>query len=279
MRAVGGSVMSVPTVPNHQGFNTPAPGPAHPNNGDENLTVPCGARFVGNFHRTLPHNQWGEIADANQYNLLVYGLTGPQSEAALLIEQIAKGATDSAGLAAPLTGRANERLLPLPSSLTMPPAPKVQGASIGAEMVELYWMALLRDLSFAEFAGNPLVDQASADIAAAFNSTAHDTRPDPGEPQPKLDFPSADGHTASISSKTLFRCGLPGEDQGPNVSQFFLKNIRYGAQYIDQRVQPYKSADGNPRRDYLSDRGRLARRAEPRPRSSRTALWVVPAGT
>jgi uncharacterized protein GlcG (DUF336 family) len=48
----------------------------------------------------------------------------------------------------------------------------------------------------------------------------------------------------------LFRCGLLGEDKGPNVSQFFLHDIAYGAQFIVQKIRPYRSG-----RNFLTNHG------------------------
>lgn len=44
-----------------------------------------------------------------------------------------------------------------------------------------------------------------------------------------------------IRPQTLFRCGLLGEQHGPLISQFFIRDIPYGTQRIDQSQVPYKT--------------------------------------
>src|SRR4051794_25571379 len=115
-----------------------------------------------------------------------------------------------------------------------------------------YWMAILRDVSFADFAGSPRVDAAIDDLRKAFQAAlASDPHDHFGELQLGTDLPMRPAGALDISLRTLFRCGLPGDDKGPIVSQFFLRNFRYGAQFIDQRVQPFKSAGGNLSKDFL----------------------------
>jgi len=243
--------MSCPPVPHHQGYGTPTQ-PSHANNQDEAITTGVGAQYIGNFHKTLPHNEYGEIKVPADYVHLRDALLAPQAAAPGLVDNVPRAFANSHGFVAPLTGRANERLMPQPDSLYMDPAPKVLGPSIAAELVELYWMALLRDISFAEFSTNSLVGSAIADISTAFQAAVDsDPNVDIGKLQTKTDVPEGAPGKVDIRLETLFRCGLPGENKGPIVSQFFLKNFRYGAQYIDQRVQPYASTGNDVSKDYL----------------------------
>lgn len=201
--------------------------------------------FIGSFHKTLPHNEYGEVAPADFIQLLD-ALSAPPADAARLVDAVPSGVADSAGFASPLAGRANERLLPQATSVEMGPAPGVLHASTAAELVELYWMALLRDLPFASFGQNALVAEAIQDLQTAFGAALDsDVNQDLGKLQLLEDLPEKAGQL-DLTLQTLFRCGLPGEDKGPIVSQFFLHGVRYGTQYIDQRVQPFKAGE-----DYL----------------------------
>jgi hypothetical protein len=128
----------------------------------------------------------------------------------------------------------------------MPPAPKVLAATTAAEMTELYWMALLRDVGFDQFDSSPIVATASAEINDKFKQAVND-KADAGHLKTGVDVPGPVGKLATITPQNIFRLGLPGEEIGPLVSQFFVRNVSFGTQVIDQMQSPYK-AD----RDYLT---------------------------
>jgi hypothetical protein len=111
----------------------------------------------------------------------------------------------------------------------MPPAPRIDSAEAAAEMAELYWMALLRDVRFTDFAAN-------ADVAAAAASLSGFS-----------DFrgPKSGG---LVTPGTLFRGFTPGDLAGPYVSQFLLKPVNFGTLRIGQRQ---RTAVAN--QDYLID--------------------------
>ena len=213
------------------------------NNGDTHLKVQIGSEEVvgiGSFHKTLPHNEYGEV-DKAAFRRLVKATkdnTNPPFGA------VPKGdfeppATDTAPLTNPRAGLAKDRLAQEPSLYTMPPAPCVLSNATAAEMTELYWMALLRDVPFDEFGTHADVGAAATEVDQRFASTTGST----GNPtllQTGIDVPGHDGARAPITPQNLFRLGLPGEDVGPLVSQFFLRPINFGTQTIDQRQVPYR---------------------------------------
>jgi hypothetical protein len=153
----------------------------------------------------------------------------------------------------------------------MLPAPGCRSISAAAEMVELYWMALLRDaplLAFQQDRTAPAVGCADISahdgvgpdklgynvndrVSAARNAVntmfdcaiRRDT--DPGRLRAPLDMHGASGG-ADIRLQTLFRTGLFDEDLGPLISQFFIRPIGYGVQTIDQKEVPYIA-----KRDFL----------------------------
>jgi hypothetical protein len=100
-------------------------------------------------------------------------------------------------------------------------APTFGSDVTAAEMVELYWMALLRDVPFHRYATSPLVAQACADLqtvsAALYNG-------DPMAPP-------------TVTPQTLFRGIAPGDFAGPYLSQFFMQRVPVGAQEVDQRMR------------------------------------------
>jgi hypothetical protein len=163
----------------------------------------------------------------------------------------------------------------------MLPAPGCRSISAAAEMVELYWMALLRDaplVAFQQYQTAPNTDPINGCVGAKFSehdgagqnklgykvvdrinaarkavnamfdcAISHDT--DPGRLRAPLDLQAGSGG-ADIKTQTLFRTGLVGEDVGPLVSQFFIRPIGYGVQSIDQKEVPYIA-----KRDFLTTHG------------------------
>ena len=138
------------------------------------------APFIGNFHKTLPHNEFGEVCPdayrsfkntclaiefgspinfesvprgplpgeplpcgANKGNPVPQSPFSPLAHPSLL-HTVAK-------FTSPQAGASTETLGPDPKSLNMPSAPGCRSISAAAEMAELYWMALLRDAPLLAF--------------------------------------------------------------------------------------------------------------------------------
>ena len=215
------------------------------NNGDTKREFKVGAatvRGLGSFHKSLPHNAWGEVEPA-AFDALVAATEGDGAGFAL----VPPGTPDAAPFTNPQAGLATDRLTQYPGSYSMPPAPKVLSATTAAEMTELYWMALLRDVPFDQFETDPGVAAAAAEIDDRFRHAVTDAG-DTGHLTTGVDVPGAAGGLAPITPQNLFRLGLPGEEVGPLVSQFFIRGISYGTQQIDQMERPYAK-----HRDYLTD--------------------------
>ena len=214
------------------------------NNGDTTREFKLGAakiRGLGSFHKTLPHNQWGEV-DEDEFEKLVAATQGDGSGFAAVLG----GAPGAAAFTNPQGGLAFDRLTQYPGAYSMPPAPKVLSVTTAAEMTELYWMALLRDVPFDQFDTDPRVAAAATEIESRFAQAVNDTG-DSGHLITGVDVPGPAGALDDLTPQNLFRLGLPGEEMGPLVSQFFLRDIHYGTQRIDQKQLPYKKG-----RDYLT---------------------------
>jgi len=121
-------------------------------------------------------------------------------------------------LSNPELGLAFTLMGPDSQALSTPPPPKLSGAEQAAEAVELYWMALARDIPFSLYHENSLTQAAAADLSklAGFRSLSSQGK---------------------VTAGTLFRDVLSGDAVGPYVSQFLLKPISLGAQIIDQKIQ------------------------------------------
>ncbi|MFN8487212.1 MAG: vanadium-dependent haloperoxidase [Caldilineaceae bacterium] len=212
----------------------------HPTNGDE-------ARYparIGNFSKGLPHNALGEV-DPDAYQALVNALLGRRSCETIPLGGKVKLANPQAAFAFQLEGMDTH-------NLTLPPAPTFASAEIAAEMVELYWQALTRDVPFARYGEEPLSQAALVDLQR---------------------FPTYQ----QVERNTLFRGATPGDWIGPYISQFLYLPVPYGALNLEQRYQTPVAGD-----DHLTDfaewlaiqNGALTAKStalEPTPRYLRTA--------
>ncbi|MFO1002910.1 MAG: vanadium-dependent haloperoxidase [Planctomycetaceae bacterium] len=189
---------------------------------------------VGSYTKTLPHNEFGEVCP-EAFKKLVEATRGNGDGFA----DVPLGAGNSFQLANPQAGLAADQLTHHPAAYSMPPAPAVDSISTAAEMTELYWMALLRDCPFNQF-DSPEVAKAAKEIDGVFRKGVADSG-DAGRLIPGVDVPGSATKMNSITPQNVFRLGLPGDDRGPMVSQFFVRPVPFGTQTIDQKQRPYKT--------------------------------------
>lgn len=219
-----------------------------PSNGDTDRVFNVGGRSVrgiGSFHKTLPHDAFGEV-DQAAFLHLIAAIEGDGSGFKLIPE--GRGAATQ--FTNPQAGLAADQLTHHPASYSMPPAPTVLAVTNAAEITELYWMALFRDVPFdklTDTSTNPDIGIAASEIQARFHEAIGDTA-DAGHLKTGIDVPGASGTLPSITPQNVFRYGLPGEEVGPLLSQFFVRDIQFGTQKIDQKQRPYKKD-----RNFLTD--------------------------
>lgn len=170
------------------------------------------ANKIGNYSKALPHNQLGEV-NLNAYQAFIEALiTGnPADFETIPLGGVVKLANPQAAYAYELVGADSHHL-------RIDPPPAFSSAQEAAEMAELYWQALVRDVPFADYGTNLLTLAAAADL-----SSFSDFR------GPK------DG--GNVTPATLFRIDVPGGLVGPYISQFLLMDIPFGATRITQRYQ------------------------------------------
>jgi hypothetical protein len=193
--------------------------PQHQDNGDE-------ARYpnkIGNYSKNLKHDtNTGEV-DLPAYEALIGAISsGRFSEFEALATNGHFGSIDPTvqrRLVNPGSGYAFDLEGTDSHQMTLRPAPAFASAQEASEMVEIYWMALLRDVNFADYNTSPLAQAAAADL-----STLSDFR-----------GPMAGG---VVTPQTLFRDSYPGCTVGPYISQFLLQPVNFGSQRIDTRMQP-----------------------------------------
>jgi membrane-associated phospholipid phosphatase len=191
---------------------------AHPDNGDE-------ARYpnrIGNFSKTLKHDPLTGEVDPAAYNALLTAIaSGKNADFEALAVNGHFGSSDPSRqrrLVNPQAGYAFDLQGSDSHVAALRPAPAFASAEEAGEMAELYWMALLRDANFEDYASNAIAFAAAADL-----SNMSDFR-----------GPKQGG---SVTTQTLFRDLFPGCTTGPYISQFLLQPAAFGAQRVDQRIR------------------------------------------
>ncbi|HEV8239827.1 MAG TPA: vanadium-dependent haloperoxidase [Thermoanaerobaculia bacterium] len=191
-------------------------------NGDEERFKGADGKpnFIGNFSKGLHHDGFGEV-DRPGYKSLLHALDSEKD-----FDQISLGLGRK--LTNPQAGLANDLEGPDPQDLSILAAPSLDSAEEAAEAVELYWMALLRDVPFVSFGSDADVAAAAAEISTLQEFTG-----------PKLG--------GQVTPQTIFRGCAPGDVAGPFLSQYLLHDIGYGSLTIEQRQRTVV-----PNQDYLT---------------------------
>jgi len=191
-----------------EGLQTTPQNLQHPNNQDE-LLYP---NKIGNFSKGLPHNDDGTVV-LSAYKALLQALdSGRPSD----FDAIPLGGTTR--LTNPQSGLAFDMQGPDAHALVQPPAPAFASRQQAAEISENYWMALLRDVPYSQYAGNPIANAAAADLTSY-----------------GADFigPKIGG---AVTPATLFRGLAAGDLAGPYLSQFFYQDLNFGAHKVEQKI-------------------------------------------
>ncbi|HEX2642510.1 MAG TPA: vanadium-dependent haloperoxidase [Thermoanaerobaculia bacterium] len=180
----------------------------HLNNGDEERYL----NRIGNFSKGLPHDANGEVEPA-AYNKLLRATRSGRADhfEAVPLSGGRRLTNPQAGLAFDLEGADAQHF-------AIPPAPALASAQAAGEAVELYWMALLRDVNFSDYGGHPEVTAAATDLSSL------------------EDFRGA-RRNGAVTAQTLFRDPLPGVLKGPYISQFLWLGTPYGAEYVERRIK------------------------------------------
>eukprot|EP00177_Eucheuma_denticulatum_P006744 GFKZ01012255.1.p1 GENE.GFKZ01012255.1~~GFKZ01012255.1.p1 ORF type:complete len:594 (+),score=78.50 GFKZ01012255.1:174-1955(+) len=253
------------------------PHPDHISNGEETrYTDDCGnLTHIASYTKGLPHDkQTGLLSDPCHFQLFVTAIEsgnpddfkqiplGPQTtprskrfQSGIASKNDAFRFADVRAWESMGAGHVFDLEGPDAQAVTMPPAPTLDSDELATEMTELYWMALLRDLNFSDFATNDLVEKAAHSLNnTPFVKAAID---DPDS----VTGPERNRLRGPFTPHNIFRGNTPGEGVGPYISQFLLIGnsglgdaadiddgfIQYGAMRMDQRVRT-----AEPRRDYMT---------------------------
>lgn len=239
----------------------------HRSNGDEHRHRDEHNRptYIGNFCKCLPHDDDGFLRNPEDYSEWVRAidsadprdftqlkLGGPPTypwKTAPATIPVRGWESQGAGSTFDLEG-------PDPQSVTIPPAPALDSQELIAEMAELYWMALCRDVPFAHWPSNTTIGEAIASLQAIewFRSDKTVKGSTDLLPTSQARRRILAGPADPFTVQELFRGVTPGERIGPYLSQFLLAGSRgingndtahthaegyiaYGANRIDQRVR------------------------------------------
>jgi hypothetical protein len=188
-----------------------------------------GLTYAANYSKGLPHDAQGHV-DPAAYRTFLRALTsGNHSD----LEHVPLGTAgpNARKLTNPQAGLAFDLQGPDAQALTMPPPPRIDGPEHSAEMAELYWMALLRDVNFTDYgtgAGTDVGPNTSTDAA---NSLTNDFTA----------FTGPRDAAGAVTPATLFRGFTRGDLVGPYVSQFLLKPVVFGTLRFNQRQRTAKT--------------------------------------
>jgi membrane-associated phospholipid phosphatase len=96
--------------------------------------------------------------------------------------------------------------------------PSVTGSEVAAEIVELYWQAIARDIPFSEYPQSSLIHQASVDLE-------------------RLSAYAGPKSRGKVTGSTIFRADNAGNLTGPYLSQFLWKPVLLGSTKHEQRYR------------------------------------------
>lgn len=180
----------------------------HPTNSDEDLYP----NKIGNYSKGLPHNNDGTVV-LSAYQALVKAVNSGASQDfnAIPLGGNRKLTNPQAGLAFDLEGLDAH-------ALVQQPPPTFASREQAAEISENYWMALLRDVPYAEYSTSPIAHAAANDLTSYGSA-----------------FKGAKDNS-SVTPATLFRGVGPGNEKGPYLSQFFYQPCNFGANKLEQKI-------------------------------------------
>ncbi|MEO8416735.1 MAG: vanadium-dependent haloperoxidase [Ginsengibacter sp.] len=169
------------------------------------------------------------------------------------------------------TGQTFELEGPDPQAMAIPPAPKLWSDELASEMVELYWMTLVRDVPFTKFDTNPMVGDAIKHLnkldwiktRSVYGLKDYEIKRKRGY--------FVDNVNDAFNGDNIFRGNIKGDDVGFHISQFLYVGtnaqgkgnpanidtinfdaseglIQYGSCTANQRVRIC-----TPKKDYMTN--------------------------
>ncbi|MEM9646467.1 MAG: vanadium-dependent haloperoxidase, partial [Planctomycetota bacterium] len=220
---------------------------------DARLTV-AAASPTARFSKGLDHDPTtGDVNPSQFQNLIdqLKKLNADPGQAAKRGFQLREKTDDSLRrFVNPQSGWALDTQATDPCCYEIPAPPNLNSPEEASEMIELYWMALLRDVPFAQWDDHPMVAAAAEELSTLPLYVNRD--------DPNADPAAAAFEALPVTSKSLFRGGELArfadqgagisESVGPYLSQFLLHEIPYGTLRVPQRFIHAESGI-----DYMTD--------------------------
>ena len=192
--------------------------PDHPTNGDEKAHEPAWICYS----KGLPHDASGAASrDASRHLWQAVQRRDPKAFEDVPLGGYSKLANPQAAFAFDICGPDSQQL-----PIAAPPA--FSSAAQAAEMVELYWHALTRDVPFERYDSDPLIARAAGEMS-------------------KLQAFTGPRQGAAVTPATLFRGFTRGGQIGPYVSQFLWRDLPWTPIRVQQKIRV-----AAPEKDYLT---------------------------
>lgn len=160
----------------------------------------------------LPHNQLGQV-EPSTYESLNDALRAGRSDKLSTLGHVTgmRFVTPQAAFGLTLEGADAE-------TFYLPAPPRINTEGAAADIVELYWHALARDISFAEYGSSAIIRNGSAELE-------------------RLSAFAGPKHAGRVTSATIFRGDNPGALTGPYLSQFLWQPVPVGSTKTEQRYR------------------------------------------
>ncbi|HSF50812.1 MAG TPA: vanadium-dependent haloperoxidase [Nitrososphaeraceae archaeon] len=224
----------------------------HDNNKEEMDYQAAGhPKGIASFTKGLNHNSMGEVLNSADFDQFLNAIQDSladvpnYSNSLSLFENLPIGSGVVAGkpkakLVNPVCGLSYDSEGLDAFNRIMLPAPRMDSLNGAAEIAELYWMYLMRDINFTDYDEEDIAEDAITDLKnnfGAYNFTIETLNT------------SWTKTGIALSPKTLFRGINVGDNVGPYISQFMLRgnidkpikrnekhgHVKYGTTSIDQK--------------------------------------------
>ena len=181
---------------------------------------------VTKFGKSLPHDDGTGLPTTDAYDDLVAATeTGGEEVAYGDIPQAEPDGVDNVRpLVQPESAWTYQTEGASTAQLRIAVPPAFDDPETGAEMVELYWRALTRDVKFRDYDSDPLVGEAVTELD-------------------DLNGYNGPGADSGVTRDNVFRGVTPGATTGPYVSQLLWKDRELGGGVEDQKIEVQADED------------------------------------
>jgi len=169
---------------------------------------------IASFSKGLPHSQLGEVNLTSYQSLLTALSTQKHSDAESILIGNGRKLVN-------LEGAFNYDMEGADShTFSAVPAPAFASEQASAEMVELYWQALARDVPFTQWSTSPVIQSAAAEITGV------------------AAYQGPRDASGMVTAANIFRGTATGCLTGPYISQYLMQTVYVGS---TPREQMYRT--------------------------------------